>query len=122
MERWRRAHVKHPLVGLSSANYFTDSKTTLNSIRYKNRRTLYNFFFSLQQSGGGYVTDEELELCQTIEDRNQSEEKERRATSGSRTAAVAGDGCDSSGAVAVQPEDIQSPSREVLIADNDSRR
>ena len=104
--------------------------TALNSqilqyvIKSKNH-SFSNFVLFFQQSGGGYVTDEELELCQTIEDRNQSEERERRATSGSRAVAVAGDDCDSpggGGAAVVQSEDIQSPSKEVLIADNESRR
>ena len=71
-----------------------------------------------RQSGGGYVTDEELELCQTIEERGQSEETGRRRhpTSGTGTEGGAG------GSGAHPAEDIQSPSKEVLIADNESRR
>ena len=71
------------------------------------------------------MTDEELELCQTIEERSQPEESERRrhATSGSGSEVVVGAGSDASACAALHPaEDIQSPSKEVLIADNESRR
>ena len=70
------------------------------------------------------MTDEELELCQTIEERTQSEEnsgRRRHPTSAPGTeGAAGGGGGDGRG---VHPaEDIQSPSKEVLIADNESRR
>ena len=68
------------------------------------------------------MTDEELELCQTIEERGQSEETGRRRHPTSGTGTEGGAGGAGGGSGAHPAEDIQSPSKEVLIADNESRR
>ena len=89
--------------------------------------------------GGGYVTDEELELCQTLaEEACQSTpddvlappahyESEKTptapATSTAPTAATTAATATASASVeGVRADMIQSPSKEVLIADNSSRR
>ena len=85
--------------------------------------------------GGGYVTDEELELCQTLAEEaceNTPDdvlappahyETEKTATapvaSPAPTAAAASS---AAGVEGVRADMIQSPSKEVLIADNSSRR
>ena len=81
-------------------------------------------------SGGGYVTDEELDLCQTIEEKEK--EKEEEATPASSKMANNNrnnrnsDGHNNNNSNnrgnSSSRDEIQSPSKEVLIADNGSRR
>jgi hypothetical protein len=73
--------------------------------------TLFIFFMQ-SGGGGGYVTDEELELCQTLEDQTSPHHLPPLSASEAVEAVEA----------LAPTEDIQSPSKEVLIADNCSRR
>jgi hypothetical protein len=79
-------------------------------------RLITLFIFFMQSGGGGgsggYVTDEELELCQTLEDQTSPHHLPPLSASEAVEAAEA----------SAPTEDIQSPSKEVLIADNCSRR
>ena len=86
---------------------------------------IQKFFSSFQADGvgGGYVTDEELELKQTIQD-SAAEGGEGRNGQAGRAKANKDKRPKNSNLALTSPEqaELQSPSKEVLIADNSSRR